>query len=191
RDKKTGYYLSSKKIGRSRKRLHVYVWEYYNGKVPYGHHVHHADEDKGNNEIENLVIIKAADHAELHGDSADEKTLQKKRENLCRNAVPKAKEWHRSEEGQKWHSEHAKQTQANMQSRQYVCTYCGNVFETTKAYKQTQNTFCSNKCKAAYRRKMGYDDVSKICEVCGNEYTANKYQKTKRCPVCRDKKNRV
>ena len=44
RDEKTGYYLCSTKdlIG-SRKRMHVYVWEYYNGLVPEGYHIHHID----------------------------------------------------------------------------------------------------------------------------------------------------
>ena len=47
RDEDTGYYLcSSKSADGSRKRMHVYVWEYYNGFVPSGYHVHHKDEDK-------------------------------------------------------------------------------------------------------------------------------------------------
>lgn len=190
KDKKTGYFLSSKKIGSKRKRLHVYVWEYYNGKVPAGYHVHHIDGDKNNNEIENLTIIKSVDHAELHGSILDDETREKRRKNVIQNAMPKAKEWHSSDEGKKWHSEHAKRTQQNIQTRTYVCTFCGNNFETKRKYGETENTFCSNKCKAAHRRKMGYDDIIKICEICGGEYTANKYQKTKWCPLCRDKKHR-
>ena len=57
RDKRTGYFLNAK----THKRLHVYVWEYYNGsEVPKGYHVHHKDFNKGNNEIENLVLMSAA-----------------------------------------------------------------------------------------------------------------------------------
>lgn len=33
RDKKTGYYLSTRLIGKKRKRLHIYVWELINGAI--------------------------------------------------------------------------------------------------------------------------------------------------------------
>ena len=55
RDDATGYYLCSTKDKHGiRKRMHVYMWEYFNGPVPDGCHVHHMDEDKGNNSIENF-----------------------------------------------------------------------------------------------------------------------------------------
>ena len=80
KDKITGYYLSSKKIGTRRKRLHVYVWEKQNGKVPRGYHVHHVDCNKDNNEIENLALVTSKEHARIHGIEASEETLRKKRE---------------------------------------------------------------------------------------------------------------
>ena len=46
RDDKTGYYLNST----IRKRLHRCVWEYYNGEIPKGYHIHHKDNDKSNND---------------------------------------------------------------------------------------------------------------------------------------------
>ena len=58
RDKKTGYYLNAK----THKRLHVYVWEYYNGEIPKGCEIHHKDFDKSNNEVDNLQLLTKKDH---------------------------------------------------------------------------------------------------------------------------------
>ena len=46
--------------------MHVIVWEYSNGKVPKGFHIHHIDKNKSNNEIKNLSLISSRDHALLH-----------------------------------------------------------------------------------------------------------------------------
>ena len=187
KDKRTGYFLNAK----THKRLHVYVWEYYNGvEVPKGYHIHHKDSDKNNNEIENLILLSASEHESLHGNSWSEERKEQARKNLADNVRPKASEWHGSEDGKKWHSEHAKEVWANMKPNKYVCSNCGKEFETINVYSKNQNHFCTNACKSAYRRKMGFDNVTKICERCGGEYIANKYQKTKRCPSCRRCKNR-
>ena len=112
RDKKTGYFLNAK----THKRLHVYVWEYYNGsEVPKGYNVHHKNFDKNNNEIENLVLMTAKEHSNLHGSSWSEERREWARENLAKNARPKASKWHGSEEGKKWHSQHAEK---NLRQRQ-------------------------------------------------------------------------
>ncbi len=187
RDKKTGYFLNAK----THKRLHVYVWEYYNGsEVPKGYNVHHKNFDKNNNEIENLVLMTAKEHSNLHGSSWSEERREWARENLAKNARPKASKWHGSEEGKKWHSQHAIETFKNMPLKSYRCTFCGKEFETKATYGENKNRFCSNKCKSAYRRKMGFDNVTKICERCGGEYVANKYKKTKFCQSCKGAKNR-
>lgn len=58
RDAKTGYYLANKPTYQGkRERLHCYVWRYFNGPIPDGFHVHHVDENKSNNDIENLRCI--------------------------------------------------------------------------------------------------------------------------------------
>ena len=186
RDKRTGYFLNST----IHKRLHVYVWEHYNGEVPKGYHIHHKDHDKNNNEIENLVLLSAHEHQTLHGNSWSEERKEWARQNLINNARPKASEWHGSEDGKKWHSGHAKEVWANIKPNKYVCSNCGKEFETINVYGENQNHFCTNACKSAYRRKMGFDNVTKVCEICGGEYVADKYQKTKRCPSCRRCKNR-
>ena len=67
RDERTGYYLcSTQSPDGTRKRMHVYVWEYYNGPVQDNYHVHHIDGDKSNNNIENLELLRGREHLSLH-----------------------------------------------------------------------------------------------------------------------------
>lgn len=187
RDEKTGYYLcSTKSQDGIRKRMHVYVWEFYNGPVPLGCHVHHIDEDKGNNDISNLELLPEFDHLSLHGKERAENEREKVIHNLNCKARPKASEWHGSENGREWHREHYEAMKEKLYvSRQYHCEYCGKAFTSTKA----GSRFCSNNCKAAWRRKSGIDDVVKICADCGGEYIANKYAKTRYCPFCKNNKH--
>ena len=66
RDDKTGYYLcSTGDENNVRKRMHVYVWEYFNGPISKGYHIHHIDGDKSNNDIQNLQMLSATEHERL------------------------------------------------------------------------------------------------------------------------------
>lgn len=184
RDESTGYYLSSIKVKNDkRQRLHVYVWEYYNGEVSEGYEVHHKDEDKGNNEVENLEIVLALRHRRIHADifMKDEERKKQSRINLKRYALPKAIEWHKSKEGRKWHSEHGKETWINRKLIKYSCSNCGKEFESINSYNEESNRFCSNGCKSAWRRKKGYDNETRVCVICNNNFIANKYSKSQTC----------
>ena len=175
RDQRTGYYLNAK----THKRLHVYVWEYYNGKVPKGYHVHHKDFDKTNNDISNLTLLSAHDHITLHGRSWDEERLKKQIENLDKNARPKASEWHRSHDGREWHKKHYEKMKVRLhQEKTFVCEECGKEFT---AIDNGSNRFCSGKCKSKNRRKSGIDNEKRVCVCCGEEFEVNKYAKTRVC----------
>lgn len=175
KDKRTGYYLNAK----THKRLHVYVWEYYNGSVPKGYHVHHKDFDKGNNEIENLMLMKASEHESLHGNSWTKERREKQLQILSEKAMPKAAEWHGSDQGREWHKEHYEQMKDSLyQKKTFICENCGKTFE---AINHGNNKFCSNACKAANRRKKGVDNEKRTCQWCGKEFTTSKYSKAKTC----------
>ena len=66
---KNGYY-SSRTVklakGQTQRSLHRYVWEFHNGPIPPGHHVHHIDGDRTNNQIENLEILRKNIHLSGH-----------------------------------------------------------------------------------------------------------------------------
>lgn len=195
RDEGTGYYLcSSKSPDGSRKRMHVYVWEYYNGSVPDGYHVHHKDEDKSNNNISNLELKIETEHLSFHSKKNAERNRDKVIQNLRENAAPKAKEWHGSDEGRKWHKIHYEKTKGNFKKmKKFMCIVCGKEFEST----QVNSKFCSNNCKSKYRRMEGIDNIEAECIVCCKKFVKNKYSKTQTCSKeCRVKlrsycKNRI
>jgi len=174
RDKHTGYYLNSA----THQRLHRAVWEYHNGKIPDGFHIHHIDEDKTDNENVNLALLPSRVHVSFHSKERDLYHHEEIVKNLVQHAVPKSKAWHRSEAGREWHSEHAKEAAANMEKREFVCQNCGKHF-----FKKPlgENKFCSNICKSAYRRKSGVDDEIRTCVICGKEFKTNRYSKAVTC----------
>src|SRR5689334_25155265 len=98
-DKKTGYWISTScpKI-----RAHVWVWINHNGDIPKKHHIHHIDENKSNNNIENLRCIHYHEHYRLHI-TEEKREWSRKWIEVIR---PLTKKWHASEEGLQWHSKH-------------------------------------------------------------------------------------
>lgn len=174
RDDKTGYYLNST----IQKRLHRYVYECEIGEIPRGYHIHHIDHDKNNNNIENLVLICPSAHASYHGKMRAETHYDEMIENLNVNARPKASEWHRSEEGRKWHSEMSIETWKKRTYEAYECQNCSNTYKTKD---RGNHKFCSNACKSAWRRKSGVDDEERQCAECGEKFTVNKYYKKIGC----------
>lgn len=189
RDPKTGYYLSTKKVpqfGR-RIRLHVYVWTKYNGPIPDGYQVHHKDQDKSHNEIDNLAMLEKHNHAKWHGSHLTEERKAQLRKNIQEKGVPAAKAWHHSEEGLEWHKQHYEQMGYKLHLKtKGVCAECGKPFVGI-----SHQRFCSNKCKSAWRRDQHIDDEKRVCEECGRTFYTNKYQKKKFCcEECR-RKNRA
>ena len=195
RDDRTGYYLNSK----THKRLHRYVWEKYNGVIPNGYDVHHVDHDKSNNDIGNLQLLSRNEHMKLHWkderfrDSHGELKLTEERrkelrEHMHTKVRPKADEWHGSEKGIEWHKKHYEEMKDILHAKkEFKCKNCG------KSFISVREGFCCNACKSAYRRKMGYDNVTRICACCGKEFVVNKYSKIRYCSracTMRDRKKK-
>lgn len=180
KDFKTGYYLSTKKTDCGKcERLHRYVWRYYNGEIPEGYHIHHLDENKSNNDIENLVCITERAHKQLHGFEKAEREYDWMIQNLNTRARPKASEWHGSKEGIEWHKQQYQATREMLHAKiERVCEYCGRKYITED---KGRNRFCSNNCKSAARRESRVDDETRKCVVCGKEFRTNKYSKAKVC----------
>src|ERR1700760_3000001 len=101
-DHKTGYWIST---DHPRVRAHVWVWRNEKGPIPRKHHVHHIDGNKSNNDISNLDCLHERDHYRLH--LTDEKRQWARK--WIEEIRPLTKEWHKSEEGRKWHRQHAKE----------------------------------------------------------------------------------
>lgn len=180
KDKKTGYYLSGN-INGKRYRLHRYVWQYYNGTIPKGYDIHHKDHNKDNNNIDNLELLTKKEHIEIHK-TLDEKTKQKYRENLNKNARPEAIKWHKSKEGKEWHKKQFSVSLGNREEKEFICENCGKHY-----FKKDNgsNRFCSSNCKSQYRRNSGIDNEIRVCIKCNNKYEINKYSQRKYCFECR------
>lgn len=169
RDEETGYYLNST----LRIRMHRYVWVCEKGDIPEGYDVHHIDHDKGNNDISNLELLTKKEHRKKHFEEMPEEDKQRYKDNMNKNARPAAIEWHKSDEGRKWHSEHMKKLQAQgvySKKDKFICEVCGKEFEriARKGHK-----FCSGACQQKYirekaKRESGTKEI--ICSVCGKKF---------------------
>lgn len=160
------------------KAMHRYVWEYYNGKIPEGYDIHHKDGNRYNNDISNLECLSSTKHKQLHGRNLTQEQREWRRNNLNTVARPKAIEWHKSAEGRKWHSEHAKNMVNTRKEISNVCLQCGKEF-TTIGHKTTK--FCSGACAQQYRRDHNLDKIERICVVCGKSFLTDKYRPAKTC----------
>lgn len=49
-----------------RSMMHRDVWEHYKGKIPPNYDVHHLNKNREDNRIENLELLKKADHTKKH-----------------------------------------------------------------------------------------------------------------------------
>ena len=98
-------------------------------------------------------------------------------ENL-RKARIKAIEFFKTEEGRKRRKEQAKRIQ---DSRPFIEKKCENCLNNFLSKCIRQQIFCSKKCKTAFRRKSGIDDISGSCGVCGKDIIFNKYTSNLTC----------
>lgn len=174
-DNKTGYWISTTapKI-----RAHVWVWVYHYGKIENGYHIHHKDENKSNNKIDNIEKILAFNHLSFH--MLKEENRKRSREN-AEKIRPLTKQWHASDEGRKWHREHA--IKCNFGNGEYFLYECQECYMSYKSKIKAANRtrFCSNSCKSKWRRKAKLDDIDKLCPICNITYKSSKYSRSKTC----------
>lgn len=133
--------------------MHRFVWIHHNGTIPDGYHIHHKDGNKANNAIENLELLSASDHSRHHGQDNPWVGSQQNKEQIAR-AGDLAKIWHGSEDGRKWHSEHAVRAWQNRKWSSVKCQQCGKEFETPYP---TRAKFCHQNCKATALRARRRD----------------------------------
>ncbi len=173
KDKKYGYWIST---DYPRIRAHRWVWISIHGLIPKGYEIHHKNEDKSDNRIENLELIHKSRHLSHH--MMDPKKKERAREHASR-IRPMTKAWHASEEGRASHRLQAlKSNFGNWGPFKYTCQICSKEYESKKI---SNTKFCSNACKSAFRRKSGLDNITRKCEYCQGEFITDKYQKIRFC----------
>ena len=171
RDKYGYYNLSQKnklKHPELERRLHRAIWKSYNGEIPKGYHIHHKDHNKENNDISNLELISPSAHSIHHHSNGQ--TLKwwhsRARRAANKRGREKCKEWHASEEGYKWHSEHQKETMRKHRVQE-ICQECGCQFNTVDGVRH--QIYCE-KCRDKFlKRKLAKKKVRNIL-------TARKYK---------------
>ena len=174
------FYLCGSYFQHKGKRLHRTVWEYHNGEIPKGYHVHHKDGNRCNNDIANLALMQGSIHLSEHMQSEVRKDTARM---SIQRAIEAAPAWHHTEEGKKWHSAHGKESWASREHKKYTCSCCGKEFYTKNIYGKISNRFCGNNCRAAYRRQSGVDNEERICPVCGKTFVVNRYSKNITCSI--------
>lgn len=155
--------------------LHREVWKDANDadEIPGGHVIHHIDGDPTNNDPNNLECVTPREHAERHPEvNLSPEDIEK--------GIEAAKDWHSSEEGREWHSNHWEESLADVfGGMQKECDQCGDEFTDNSPDKKGR--YCSNACKAKARRERGDDDEERICPICRQSFTVNKYSDTETC----------
>lgn len=161
---KVRYYV--KTTGKGYKTLHREKWEYYNGQIPKGHHIHHKDGDYFNNDIENLECLSPLEHAQEHKEEFYESRVKH-----MDNIRKLASEWHGSEEGLEFHKKLGKMSWEGREP-QYERTCC--VCDTEFSSFNINAKYCSKKCQ-----NYDYDKKYRVevdCPVCGEAFMQNKYK---------------
>lgn len=174
-DQKTGYWISTDHSSkRPRIRAHQWVWINTHGPVPKGYHIHHKNDDKSDNRIENLELVDAFRYLSLHGKQSQN---VKRAIKMANKYSPLIQAWHDSEEGKAWHKANGTLRWLNKKAVLKICEVCSKEFQ-TKTYFQK---FCSNNCKSQWRRLSGLDDIEIACPICLKTFKKNKYSLKKTC----------
>lgn len=61
-----------------------------------------------------------------------------------------------------------------------ICEQCGEEYNSSKNVAHKQR-FCSEKCKARYRRANGLNNTTRICKQCGKEFICDICSRTQFC----------
>lgn len=144
--------------------------------------VHHIDGNKDNNDILNLKLLTKEEHHKLHNirNESSHRHVCKKCGRTYWSSVSKS-----TEVCDRCNPEYATGGSSVITIKK-ICEYCGAEYE-TKSMNRSRSKFCSNKCKSAYRRAKGVDNIERVCERCGNVYLVNKYSSGKICRKCSGK----
>lgn len=89
-----------------------------------------------------------------------------------------ADQWHGSDAGRAWHSDHAHYVWSIQPDVTCHCQVCGQTF-ITKIPKRAK--YCSNNCKSTARRQKHTDHEQRTCVICGTPFLCNRYSPQKAC----------
>ena len=150
---------------RTQAQIHRDIWEYYFGKIPDNHLIHHRDFNPENNSIENLIPL----------------TIPESEEKICPYC---GKKFLNNQRNQKYCSRRCGQRagiqkrKENRDSKTFVCKFCNREY---KGIESPLNGFCSKICQSRFR----YQSIKEIrtCPICGKEFEVPKHNPAKTCSI--------
>ena len=144
------YYSSHAKWKSTPRLLHRDVWEFYNGPIPDGHHVHHESGDFNDNRPGNLMCLSEAAHWVEHRDERSARSSTEKHLKHLENIRESAKAWHSSPEGREWHRQHARESILGRDLPEQACLICGTMYNPII----NRPGMCSDECKKERRNNL-------------------------------------
>lgn len=143
------YYSSHARWKETPLLLHREVWEFHNGPIPDGHHVHHIDGNPDNNDISNLICLAESAHQLEHREEASRRSSAPEHLEHLARIREKTKAWHASPEGREWHRQHALRSITKEYPEQ-ACLICGTMYRP----KINRPGMCSEECKRTRRNNL-------------------------------------
>lgn len=185
RNSKNKYYFkyTTKNTERNNcKQLHRVVWEYYNGEIPKGFHIHHKDGNIDNNDVENLECLPSHEHLSNHMKKNWKNHEYRKKYNHItfadENRQDKARAWHSSKEGKEWHRQHALKTLLKPKPVKInKCEWCKNEY----VEKKIGQIYCSISCQ----QKSSNYKKTKVCVICNKKFHSTSYKLLTCSPECK------
>lgn len=146
--------------------LHRDIWQFYNGDIPKGYHVHHENEDWNDNSPGNLICLTRSEHGLRHREKWRTEKHRALLDRLRKLAV--ASPWHQTKEAAECRRKRGLSTWAKAKTRDYVCEECKKPFQ-SRALRKPR--FCSRDC--AYKNRQKRPDarekrlIDLVCPQCG------------------------
>ncbi len=161
--------------------LHCAMWEFYNGPVPTGFHVHHKDGKKWHNEIGNFELLSASDHSKEHW--ARKCFIQR----TCLQCQKKFKTRSTKGTGVKFCSNACKANHRRLARKDFVTIQCkgegcsATIFRSRFKIGMGLCTACARRGGVAPKPQI--DRSPRPCVECGEMFTPHKLssRKTKFC----------
>lgn len=164
------FYKCGKRHFNANLPIHREVWRYHHGDIPDGCEIHHIDEDKANNLIENLQCLTRNEHRQVHGSIMQN---IKKKTFVCEYC---GKEYVAYDTGRNRFCSSRCLSRAFRKSHKTekkICSSCGKEFIAT----HKNQKYCSPQCATFAQKKREV----RTCPVCGKEFEAVVKTKTKCC----------
>ncbi len=158
---------------------HAMVDAYFNGKLPRGYVVHHADHNPENNDPSNLVRMKMSDHVKHHIETMDADRAENLRKTRSENAIIENEIRWSSQENRDRASVWAKSNDVVRHLRNFISdnkdawyrkTLLGNVKKTVDVL--TRSGFAVTPDNYTSFKRQNAPTVSKLSDVFGSFHRA-------------------